>query len=531
MITPTSRVFLSDVPTTNDDVVPEKTACANLNLEASLHSDIISLLLDDPVSASLSLIESEEKGESHITSGNGRQDYKAKACTNGCLDNDTKEDEVDIVSLSRTAQRTSETERHVISKSPLLTINFSKQNSFVDSPRQTLGGSAQESLDSSINTGSWVFENNIAYVGTGDAGELPLRTPRGIQGTALSNFSRLSFWIVACCVFLVTVPILVCLLLLLESEDAYITECHPRSTLSIVLVVVCGFLHFTILIVYISQVLKHREHPALKVRGHFFLWQICTLAPFVPIVCTLNSLGFLGVLSGDCIFTFGGIGGESNLWTWKSNYVLISTQAAIRFFSIMFFAAIIARQRTVYLLFVKHADEFRTYTRKRLLKQYMYPNVICLLVWFITEAVYQVCTCLLRYGQTDFGTTAEFSSAISMIGILERALSTLAIVIAFSYYAFETRNVEVFSDWSANARTIAMFSIGTVIQGVFKLVTGAILWSGFLNGALVMSLVTMYFLDSFTAALIDIHVGLNEQNWANRGNLDTTVIIENANVK
>eukprot|EP01134_Creolimax_fragrantissima_P002880 CFRG2880T1 len=170
------------------------------------------------------------------------------------------------------------------------------------------------------------------------------RRDRQHNGSVLSKFSQESFWLVLAFALVITLPFVATLMVFLSRDNAYLNECYPRRALSLVLVTCCGALHLIVVLLYVTRVYKYRENAAIKARGRYFLLQTCFLAPFVPILGTLNSLVFMGLVTNDCIFTYQDGEYQENHWSWSSIYIMMSFNASLRLLTTMFFSGVIARQ-------------------------------------------------------------------------------------------------------------------------------------------------------------------------------------------
>ncbi|KNC85050.1 hypothetical protein SARC_02743 [Sphaeroforma arctica JP610] len=381
---------------------------------------------------------------------------------------------------------------------------------------------ARESADSSGNVSSAYGKANLTSVLTEGHDRMNTTTERGRrmqEGKTLARFAAKSFWIVLLVVAVVTVPFAAVLIAYLMEDRLYLCECNPVLALSITMVCVSGVLHCGIIWLYAWQVMKHRNHPAIKPRGQHFLLQLCVVGCIVPVMGTLNSLEYLGVLQGICIFSYIGEPCAHSptqaqaradqtyfvtTWSEAQGLVLQLVHIAMRFTTTMYFAAVIARQRILYILFVGDRRT-RTYSRRQMFWQYLYPNLILLVCWAITE------TMLLVFVISAFHSDVSRETHLDLtVGLCFQIALVLGMLAAFCYYAHMTRYVElVFSDYWANLRMISIFTFVSVAISVARLVSATSLVVGLMYGPLEMAFVTLYFMDSFTAALINIHHGID----------------------
>eukprot|EP01134_Creolimax_fragrantissima_P006786 CFRG6786T1 len=379
-----------------------------------------------------------------------------------------------------------------------LDTQFSEPKQTILTSSGLMSSRSMISTSYALDSESTSVEGDVLRLGLNGVSNDFERRKRLHNASVLSKFSRRSFWIVVAFEVLITLPFTLSLLVVMDVTNAHKEECHPYFALSVSLVVLCGFIHLILALAYITQVYKYRNNTVIKSRGRYFLIQSCTLTICIIIVGTVCSLTYLGVFTGQCIFSF-------TRWPMWSNYFLMMSYLSLRFFTSMFVAGIISRQRTLYLIFVRNSGGTRVYSKEELDKQYWYTNLFCFLLFLLSELPYIAAIVVIHLGYGNPNTITW--------GMSGQIVLVLVVTFIASYYAYRTKDVEVvFSDWWANVRFIVIYAVSSTAVSISRSTSGATLAVGILFGTLEMVVVTVYLLDSFTAAIVYLKVGIERTN-------------------
>eukprot|EP01134_Creolimax_fragrantissima_P004318 CFRG4318T1 len=344
------------------------------------------------------------------------------------------------------------------------------------------------------NTGGNPNDENILNAGSNRLNHSDARRNRVYNASVMSKFSRQSFWIVLIFALLITLPFVITNIAMLSVDNMDINTCHPEFAMSVSLVVSMGVLHLCVVLVYIYQVYKHRHNTVIKSRGNYFVLQTCIISPFITIMSIFLSLCYLGVLNGECIYSY------FQTWSNSASITLMTMYGMVRLGTTILLSGIVARQRLLYLLFIRNEGGIRIYSKKDLQVAYLCTNIAFIILFVLSEIPYLVTVIVSDVGNNGAPVGWTIAGQVFLV---------LAELVFFGYYGYKTRKIDVvFSDWWSNLRIIILYSTTNIAVGIVLAIDGASLAVGLLAGAVEMFVVTVYLMDSFTAAIVYINYGV-----------------------